>query len=89
MANPIWNPFIGQLVYRPFKPQNPGKIIEIEEGAKSINPSMKEVKVKVKWIKGEISSWYSYNLNDFDELIKEHEKKLNTHKNAKQKLLSL
>lgn len=85
MAHPILNPEVGQLVYEPFRPQRPGKIINIPETS-HLAPSFRH-SATVKWIDGTVS--VAYRLQDFNALIEDHRKKLSTHLLNLEKVQSL
>ena len=89
MAYPVYNPIVGQLVYKSFSPVQAGKIVAIvrcEDEGDEID-SCSEYEVRVKWIKnGEESIVSTRGLNDFKALIEEHQKKLDTHLRTKEKL---
>jgi hypothetical protein len=87
----VSNPVIGQFVYQPFSPQKVGVIRKVRKtkmwGADSFF-------VTVEWItpKGVRTSQKNVNadhLSDFDSLIADHRKKLNTHLASKKRLQSI
>lgn len=86
-------PEIGDFVYKAFRPQTPGKAIEIIEGPTHVAGTGKIWKeadrVRIKWINGEITIENSLFLKDFRALIADHEKKLATHRSKLAKLESL
>ena len=66
---------IGDFVYKSFYPQRPGKVINIQRaGGGPWN-----TQYTVKWIDGTTSTEV-FPLPDFMSLIKDHEKKVQTHK---------
>jgi len=72
---------VGDYVYKPFKPQKIGKVLEIikKEDFNS-NPKQYGNLVKVHWSDGKIKEETDMYLNNFGRLIADHEKKLATHK---------
>lgn len=102
MAKKVNNPTVGLYVYRPYQAQNPGKIKKIlpkgtQLTSNSINlggginvplPPMGKP-VEVAWLDGTTTIEDSFHLSDFDALIKDHKKKLNTHTSKLKALGSL
>lgn len=67
---------IGDIVYKMFAPQSPGKIISImDSGSHSINPLI-TVRLKINRREVKIKSW---DLRSLEFLIKDHKKKISTH----------
>ena len=68
-------PLLGHIVYKPFKPQNPGKIVEV----------IKETEygeiVKVRWLK-DLSETTEKYLNSFEALVEDTERKAVNHRSA-------
>lgn len=71
---------IGRYVYRPFRPQAPGKIIAYA-GKRKIMPGAPRTVdfVTVKYLGGVIETLPLSSLNDFESLIADHRKKLEGH----------
>jgi len=65
---------IGDFVYKPYRPQKPGKIISMSAPNK-YNSRLADV----KWLDGKISQHQTYSLESFIGLINDHKKKLKTH----------
>ena len=86
-----WYAEVGSIVYQAYKPQNPGVVISVEKESKTWpNGYVDEYYVAtIHWIKGQKSKVRCINLQNFDGLIADHEKKLQTHKKAKEKLLNI
>ena len=72
---------MGAFVYQPFLPNNPGVVIKVEDSGR---PDTKLL--TVKWLNGLVSQHADHRLNDFQGLIDDHRKKLNTHENKLQLL---
>ncbi|OGM10641.1 hypothetical protein A2Z67_00095 [Candidatus Woesebacteria bacterium RBG_13_36_22] len=70
----------GDLVYRAFRPQKPGKVISVVSERLYFNM------VSVIWINGETEILSEDSLQNFRELIADHERKLATHRNKLPKL---
>jgi hypothetical protein len=93
MAIPaLWNPdrkgtLVGVRVYEPYSPSKLGIIVEdLGEGVIGKSIVTGHI-VKVFWIKTKkITEHYTLYLNDFDCLIAETEKKLNTHLSNRDKI---
>jgi hypothetical protein len=88
MTTRIDTPVIGQFVYEPFSPQKVGIIRSIT--SKKVN-RISSFFVSVEWVtpKGVRTiekNVDSNHLNDFDSLIADHQKKLNTHLASKKRL---
>lgn len=91
MAKQLINPKVGSLVYKPYEPNNPGKVKKVLNPNTSLtNPNIilpsghlisikTQLPVEVAWFNGGITIEASEHLHDFDALIAEHQKKLNTH----------
>jgi hypothetical protein len=80
-------PEIGDVVYRPFRPQYPGKIIkvipvwyQISLPVQANTEGYTRYKVSVKFLNGKEEEIYWESLNYLNDLIEDHEKKLRTHK---------
>ncbi len=71
---------VGDYVYRAFQPQKPGKVARIAQERPYFNL------VEIKWISGETTVTDEGGLRDFNGLIADHEKKLQTHKSKLPKL---
>ena len=81
---------VGSLVYRPYKPQSPGKVIEVLGEFEILDGKYRIRKVQVRWLKGgKETDEDTGSLNSFDELIEDHQKKLNNHLATKKKLEEL
>ena len=90
MAKKVTSPKVGKFVYRPYGAQNPGKIKKIlpkgtpltkgtlDYGTIKI-PIRSNSPVEVAWIDGTTTIEDAEHLSDFDALIADHQKKLNTH----------
>jgi hypothetical protein len=67
---------VGDFVYKPFEPLNPGMIISNKP---SKNPNYRIV--KTLWSNGETTedTVMEYAYNDFTALLEDHRKKLRTH----------
>ncbi len=85
MAYTINNPKVGQYVYKGFRPLNPGIIRTID--GKDFGGHFDCV--HVQWLSGLITAETTNGLNDFDALIADHRKKLNTHEANHQRLINL
>lgn len=86
MARVAGEPRVGQRVYRFGKPLRPGIIQEVY-GLSANSVSFKDV--KVKWLDGVVEVRTSNGLQDFDALIEDHRRKLETHLKTLKKLESL
>ena len=73
-------PAVGQLVYKSSSPQKPGKIDVV------ISEREFDYLVKVTWVDKTFSNESTMILMDFDSLIKDHQKKLDSHLKNKLKL---
>lgn len=74
MAHPLHNPKIGDLAYPAFQPQKAGIIIEIVPKTDHLIPN-----VKIQMANGSSLKIHQNALQDFNALIEDHKKKLNTH----------
>ena len=74
----------GDYVYEPYLPNNPGKVLSVKHTANAIG--FKFYEVEVKWLNGGTTKCEDFTLKDFNKLIADHRKKLNTHTS---KLLAL
>lgn len=74
MAQKINAPKVDMYVYMPYGANKPGKIKKILAGNKS-----QFCQVEVAWVDGSITTEEAYHLSDFNALIADHQKKLNTH----------
>ena len=75
---------IGQNVYRHYRPQVAGKIVEVMGSVDVKRPDgsiyvTSFLRVRVKWVNGKESEHSTAELTDFDELIEDHKRKLKTH----------
>lgn len=85
---------IGDYVYESYKPLNPGKVIRTISDTTHTeeDPSIQggitfhENILEVKFLNGETKLINTMHLADFQELIDDHKKKLQTHLNNKAKL---
>ena len=91
-----FNPAVGQLVYKSFSPAQAGKIVEVigKEWYLDAHQNRQEFPsfwlVKVRWIKdGIITEISTRGLEDFEGLIMNHQRKLNTHLKMKARLEEL
>jgi hypothetical protein len=68
-------PLLGHIVYKPFEPQRPGKIVDIitDDGYKEV--------VKVRWLKDGSETIENY-LNSFEALVEDTERKAKNHRKA-------
>jgi hypothetical protein len=85
MAIVVNEPRVGQRVYKHARPQVAGvikKVLGLRDHATTW-------RVRVKWLNGSEEELDSWNLKDFDALIADHEKKLQTHLATKKKLEAL
>lgn len=87
------DPKVGDLVYEPFSPKKAGKIIEVV-GRRKFPDRPDYVcpffEVKVRWAKdGSVTVCDSGQLNGFQDLIDDHERKLATHMAMKARLEAL
>lgn len=80
------DPKVGDLVYRNFRPQQAGKIVEV---LGPTSPSGSFHHVKVRWMKGTETIEDSGHLKCLPSLIADHEKKLKTHQNTLAKVKHL
>lgn len=77
-------PKVGDLVYEPFAPKVPGKVIEILGPTQyPTGVSTTDKIVRVKWLNGVVTERNSGYLNDFGKLVSETERKLKAHKDRK------
>jgi hypothetical protein len=74
----------GTVVYKPYNPQKPGIVIETK-GDTGV-AKLVRYESRVKWVDGSITTELCMNLMDFEALIRDHEKKLATHKTSLVKL---
>lgn len=66
----------GRLVYRFCEPLDPGIILEVGKTLYTSPDGAADYAVKVHWRKGNTVSWHrSWQLNDFEFLMKEHARK--------------
>ena len=72
----IIDPKVGEFVYRPFCTSQNGKIISVGDHI-DMWPG---TAVTVKWSTGKITEENCGNLKDLEQLIADHERKINTHK---------
>jgi hypothetical protein len=87
------NPEVGQLVYKTFSPVQAGKIVEVigKEYYLDAHQNRQEFPsfwmVKVMWVKDKsITEVSTRGLEDFEGLIWNHQRKLDTHLRMKEKL---
>lgn len=73
------NNLVGRRVYKPYAPTQAG-IIRSEEPSGTLT---------VKWLDGTTEIVSKRGLNDFDSLIEDHKKKLNTHLRTLAKLQAM
>jgi hypothetical protein len=89
MAYCVNDPKVGQYVYKHCKPQNPGVIVSVD--GKDFGGYF--MCVHVQWLKAkpgsEVTGETTAGLKDFEALIKDHRKKLNTHEANHQRLTNL
>jgi hypothetical protein len=71
---------VGTVVYVPFTPQQPGKVIRVVD--KGGRPDGFDERVEVRWLKkgNPTSVERSFYLRSLPELIADHEKKLDGHR---------
>lgn len=75
MAKTI-EPRIGQRVYRAYSPQTAGVIINVRRKHQHSHPAT----VDVAWTNGQLElDVREWDLRDFEALIEDHKKKLETH----------
>ena len=79
MAYCVNDPKVGQHVYRHGLPLKAGTIIEVYLYGS----------VRILWVSGETTLEWTLELRDFDALIADHQKKLNTHLQTLKKLEEL
>lgn len=73
----------GSNVYRPYRPQQAGVIVtDLDKGTTEVHNR----RVRVRWLKGTEEQVRLGDLNDFDLLIEDHRKKLQTHEAVLEKL---
>jgi hypothetical protein len=85
MAHPVNEPKVGQRIYLFGRPQVAGVITAVL--GKADNEYFH--RVRVKWLKGHEEEYTTHGLNDFDSLIADHRKKLDTHLKTLKKLEAL
>ena len=92
---------VGDFVYEPYSPQRPGKVmrivgagsttIDIDGGVGTIPPLVLSSNdyVEVKFLNGKTKQISMMHLADFNALIADHQKKLQTHQSKLSKLAAL
>lgn len=80
MAKTVQKPFVGQRVYQIGSPQKAGIIVSFISVGKYFDD------VKVLWLNGTTEAVSTSWVRDFDSLIADHLKKLDTHLDRKKKL---
>jgi hypothetical protein len=81
-----YNPTVGQRVYQAYSPQRAGIITSI------IPPGQKPIfagsfpYVEVTWLDGTKTESNTLGLRDFDSLLEDHKKKLQTHQVTQERL---
>jgi len=80
---------IGKLVYEAFSPQKPAKIIAEVSRRAVLKIGSPERHVQVKFLDGKVKEVPLSFLNDFEALISDHRKKLETHTSKLELLKSL
>lgn len=82
---------VGDFVYQPYSPQKAGKVIKTEIKSKRFPNGNSEdyLYVTVKFLDGTVKELWELHLNDFNQLIADHEKKLQTHRSKLVKLQQL
>jgi hypothetical protein len=68
-------PLLGHVVYKPFEPQRPGKIVDVIK-----EDAFAEV-VKVRWLKDGSETTEKY-LKSFEALVEDTERKAKNHRKA-------
>lgn len=66
---------IGTLVYQAFKPNKPGKVIDIKMSKRHPRMAPFTDRITVKFEDGTQGEFERSNLNDYEELINEHKRK--------------
>lgn len=104
MAMKIITPHVGMYVYVPYGATNPGKIKQLlPQNTPLTNPNTLNfgsafgsvsigttgTPVEVAWHSGKVTIEDSFHLSDFNALIADHQKKLNTHTSKIPRLQSL
>jgi hypothetical protein len=84
MAKTAYLPRVGQRVYKCYRPTNPGVIREVIPQETIQTPAGQThtptPHVRVFWLDGTVTTGSSLGLMDFDALIDDHHKKLDTHR---------
>jgi len=66
---------VDDFVYEPYNPNNPGKVVSIEDDPDFSNQNY----CTVKFLNGRTKKVSSNHLKDFNKLIEDHKRKLGTH----------
>ena len=84
----------GDFVYKAYQPQTPGKVIRVMDGEMKHDMATGKTwktpdRAEVKWINGKTEIVSVLSLQNFRQLIADHEKKQETHKSKLTRLEDL
>ena len=87
MAHTVtYNPKVGQRVYQAYSPQRAGVITAILPPLDKPVFAVSFPNVEVTWLDGSKTTQNTVGLRDFDSLITDHVKKLDTHRGTQLRL---
>ena len=93
MAKTARSPKVGDYVYKPYEPMNPGKVTKVSRSHRNPfgNPPDDTLNTyaTVVFMDGEVAEIWDNQLNDFDHLTDEHLKKFKKFDGFRQKLADL
>jgi len=74
---------VGEIVYSAYRPQRPGKVVEVLYRTRGTAHT--HAHYLVNWGKSEVTEHWELDLSSLNDLIADHEKKLNGHKKRLEK----